>query len=563
VVDEGGGFGVQALIVDSAGQAIINVPARYSYPGIGDAERNVPNGEDTVIAKYSANGSAVVWSTFVGGGFVRDLALDAAGNIYGIGGTSWGGGPFNATPGAFQTVAGGGSTDITVFKLNASGAHFEYSSLLGGSANESAGAVAVTPQGELVAVGWTESGNFPVTSGAYDTTPNGDEYPPGSGAYYRDVFVTKFSSDGTSVVKGTLLGGEGWDQAYGVSLTGNGTVVIAGLTHGGQFPLTTEAPQYFQYRNFTYVASFDANLSSLRFSSAFNGTGGQSSSDVPLGTDGSAFVTGTPDYQGGFNTTQGVYQSSSGPGFMIRLSMTEESTPTPVVRFNITLTTNPANLTLIIDGQENASTRFQWEEGSTHSVEAPATVEMEGSYYDFSNWSDGGARAHNITASGDLSLQANYTEITQETFVLFFAPGPGLPRSQPQIEVEAGESQTFVVEVANLNNYTGPAISITVPSPPAGVSVDCNPITISPPQNSTCTVHASSQATAGNFTVKVVATNGTFVQEMSVPITISPTPPRQPPVATPNDLFVPVIIVVAAALVLFGLLRFSARRGRR
>src|SRR5204862_4628031 len=98
--------------------------------------------------------------------------LDGFGSAYITGLT--GSTDFPITGGAFQSTFGGGTFDAFVTKLNAGGFALVYSTYLGGGANDEGHRVAVDTDGNACVTGATYSTNFPVTSGAYQTSPGGN-----------------------------------------------------------------------------------------------------------------------------------------------------------------------------------------------------------------------------------------------------------------------------------------------------------------------------------------------------------------------------------------------------
>src|SRR5262249_49435695 len=134
------------------------------------------------VTKLNASGSALVYSTYLGGsGFDEGagIAVDGSGNAYVTGDTS--SSNFPTTAGAFQTSSGGGVTDAVVTKLNASGSALVYSPYLGGSDSDYSSGIAVDGSGNPYATRHTPSSNFPTTAGAFQTSSGGGQ----------DVFVTK------------------------------------------------------------------------------------------------------------------------------------------------------------------------------------------------------------------------------------------------------------------------------------------------------------------------------------------------------------------------------------
>src|SRR6185369_3575937 len=174
-------------------------------PGAFKRTGATSNVSDVFVTKLNATGTALVYSTFIGGSnfdWGRALALDAAGNVYVTGQTK--SSNFPTTGGAFDRTfnvdtcprCGIDQYDAFVLKLNASGSALVYSSFLGGFDIDDALAIAVDGAGNAYVGGETGSNNFPVTAGALDRTRNG--------AF--DAFVTKLNAAGSALVYSTYLG---------------------------------------------------------------------------------------------------------------------------------------------------------------------------------------------------------------------------------------------------------------------------------------------------------------------------------------------------------------------
>jgi hypothetical protein len=85
------------------------------------------------VTKLNATGTALVYSTYIGGSgddYGNAIAVDGSGNAYVTGYTF--STDYDVTPGAFQTTNGGGR-DVFVTKLNATGTALVYSTYIGGS----------------------------------------------------------------------------------------------------------------------------------------------------------------------------------------------------------------------------------------------------------------------------------------------------------------------------------------------------------------------------------------------------------------------------------------------
>lgn len=150
----------------------------------------------------------------------------------------------------------------------ADGSTLVFSTYLGGRANDSPRDVAADPDGNIYITGGTASTDFPTTPGAYDTTHNGG----------HDVFVVKLGPSG-KLIWATLLGGPGYDWAYGIEVDHTGSVTLAGRAGPG-FPTTGGAFQQ-RFRGFpmpgygpqnAFVARLKPDGSGLLFST-YSGTG--------------------------------------------------------------------------------------------------------------------------------------------------------------------------------------------------------------------------------------------------------------------------------------------------
>jgi hypothetical protein len=188
----GGGDAATGIAVDSAHSAYVTGhTSSTNFPTTAGAFQTTLSGYgDAFVTKLNAAGSALVYSTYLGGngavdGFFGDnsgIALDSGGDAYVAGGTSSTNWP--TTPGAFQTTGGGPVFNAFVTEVNPSGTGLVYSTYLGGSGGDQAYAIAVDSADNIDVTGATKSTNFPTTAGAFQTTLSGSE----------DAFVARIAA---------------------------------------------------------------------------------------------------------------------------------------------------------------------------------------------------------------------------------------------------------------------------------------------------------------------------------------------------------------------------------
>ncbi len=196
------------------------------------------------ITKMNAAGSAIAYSTFIGGTEAElgaAIAVDAQGNAYVAGVTN--STDYPTTAGAFrQTVppASPSSTDKSncfITKLNAAGSALVYSTYLSGRKNDGCTGIAVDSSGAAFVTGGTDSNDFPTTEGAVQQT-----YRLGNETLKYDVFVSKLNPAGSQLAYSTFLGGGGNDFATAIAIDAQGNAYVTGTTTSSQsFPLTQGA----------------------------------------------------------------------------------------------------------------------------------------------------------------------------------------------------------------------------------------------------------------------------------------------------------------------------------
>ena len=196
-----------SMKIDNEGNVNItgytNSTAFPTTSGVYDESFN--GNRDVFVTKLNASGSALIYSTFLGGsaddrGF--SLALDSEGNAYVTGYTT--STNFPTTSGAYD-VSSNYYDDVFITKLNASGSALIYSTYLGGGGSDIGFFIALDNEENAYITGRTYSSNFPTTADAFDVSLNGYEA--------ADIFVTKLNANGSALIYSTFLGGSGSDVA--------------------------------------------------------------------------------------------------------------------------------------------------------------------------------------------------------------------------------------------------------------------------------------------------------------------------------------------------------------
>ena len=235
-----------AIAVDSSGNAYVTgVTRSANFPGASgksDPVRPRQGSNDVFVTKLNAAGSALVYSTYLGGSggdIGHAIAVDSAGNAYVTGETDSGtptptSVPFPTT-GAFDATYNLGG-DAFVSKLNAAGNALVYSTFLGGGGTERGYGIAVDGSGAAYVTGHTNSDNASSgPTGGFPTVGPLQANNNSPGIY--DAFVTKFSPGG-ALIYSTYLGGTGNEfSLYGgaIAVDSAGNAYVGGST-GASFP---------------------------------------------------------------------------------------------------------------------------------------------------------------------------------------------------------------------------------------------------------------------------------------------------------------------------------------
>jgi hypothetical protein len=286
-----GGDRGNGIAVDSGGSAYVaGTTSSTDFPTHNPFQANLRGGENAFVTTFSADGSSLVYSTYLGGS-ANDrgagIAVDSVGSSYVTGSTDSSDFPIKNP---FQSSPKG----LFVTKFSADGGSLIYSTYLGGSGGDSVAGIAVDPSGDAYVTGSTSSTDFPVRNAFQGALKGG-----GNG------FVTEFNTDGGALVYSTYLGGSGvfgGDSAAAIAVDSGGNAYVTGTTASSDFP-TVNAIQASRSDCTTscnptgFVTKFNAGGRSLSYSTYLGDDptyhNDQSSGyGIAVDPTGSAYVTG-------------------------------------------------------------------------------------------------------------------------------------------------------------------------------------------------------------------------------------------------------------------------------
>jgi membrane-bound inhibitor of C-type lysozyme len=308
--DSGNGIAVDP----NTGQAIVTgTTVSTDFPTVNPLQASNGGTNDAFVARLSADGSALLFSTYLGGSgadYANGIAVDSGtGDALVTGAT-------NSTN--FPTANplhqhGAGDFDVFVARLSADGSAMVFSTYLGGSGADYANGIAVDPTtGQALVTGTTNSTNFPTTNPLQ--TKNAGDF---------DVFVARLSADGSALVFSTYLGGSGADYANAITVNPTtGDALITGATNSADFPTANSLQATNSGSNNIFVARLSADGKLLIFSTYLGGSGADYANGIAVdATTGDAVVTGQTN-SADFPTANPLQPNNGGgnDAFVARLS---------------------------------------------------------------------------------------------------------------------------------------------------------------------------------------------------------------------------------------------------
>jgi antitoxin (DNA-binding transcriptional repressor) of toxin-antitoxin stability system len=290
-----------ALAVDNSGNVYVAGRGRAGdYPGSGLYPYDQRN---TVLLKFNSDLDTIIAAKMLGGTdgytYPNDIIIANDGSIFVAGYTE--SSQYPTTSGAVQTSAYGyGDMNGFISRFSNDFSTLIASTYLGGDYTTYLRGITQDSNGNIYVVGDTDSEEFPVTPGAYDTDPD----------WYVDVFVTKLDPNLQNIIDSTFFGGDDDDYAYRVKLDTAGNVVIIGDTYSYDLPTTSGAfdrskSSYYD----TYVAKFNSGLDTLLAATYIGGNDDEYPYDLLLDANNNVYVTGET-YSSNFPTTSGAFDET-------------------------------------------------------------------------------------------------------------------------------------------------------------------------------------------------------------------------------------------------------------
>ena len=326
------------------------------------------------ITKLNPTGSALVYSTYLSGMLLNDfgsgisgIAIDTSGNAIVTGSTA--NTDFPTTSGVFQQVHGG-SFDGFVTKINMNASAIIYSTLLGGTFNESPKGISIDAEGNAYVAGDTNSANFPVTLGVLQTTLNGG----------YDAFITKLNATGSALIFSTYLGGSEYEFLEDFKIDSSKNVYVSGSTRSANFPTTADAFQTtFIGASKAFLTKINPTGNAYLYSTYFGGSDLDAAETLDLDNCGNVYLAGTT-FSTDFPTRQAYQATNRGPAdsFITKFSFISkvETAPDASASGSLPVTVSEYKLPAAVDTEI-----LDYEENFDGTGMQPLKIELWASVY--------------------------------------------------------------------------------------------------------------------------------------------------------------------------------------
>jgi Immunoglobulin I-set domain/Beta-propeller repeat len=522
--------GALDLALDSAGDAYVtgftsstNFPVTNSIPGIigvpglpthisgtNNIKLNVFH-QDAFVAELNTNGSALVYSTYLGGNsddIADGIAVDAAGGAYVTGYTYSTNFPCtNAYQSHLQ-----GSNDVFVTQIAPGGTNLVYSTYFGGTNVDEGQGIAASQVATGIAyiTGYTASTNFPTTPNAWQPSnqlnhsTNAEMTFQNIAALPFDAFVAKFNTTlagSNSLVYSTLLGGTNSDAGFRIAVDPAGDAYVTGPSQSSDFPDTATNVAGLSSNVATnggnavldtdgFLTKLGPNGTNVIYSALFGGLANDVGWDVALDSSDDAFVIGTTASTN-FPTTNalGLLSTANSGGNDVFVTMFNADCSALIYSAYLGGSSDDYGYGIAVDQSTNA-----YIVGQTSSANFPTL------------------------AAGQTALDG-----VNDAFVAEIIFTPLLPTitTQPTNQlVEAGQSVVFTLTATGTPplNYQWQLDGTNLVN-----GVDTNDTTISGATNATLVIYNAQTNNTGNYTAIVTNYGGSVTSSVAV-LTVTDVP---------------------------------------
>ncbi|HMZ22668.1 MAG TPA: SBBP repeat-containing protein, partial [Blastocatellia bacterium] len=235
---------------------------------------------DAFIARFNVSGSALVYSTYLGGSagdFARGIVVDSSAQPVIIGRTASTDYPSRSPLQATNR----GNFDAFVSKLSNTGGQLVYSTYLGGASDDLGFGIAQDAANNVYVTGDTRSTDFNTKNPLQASNRGG-----------LDAFVAKINSNGTDLTYSTYLGGSGEDLASSIALDTAGNAYITGYTSSNDYPTRDPIQATSKGGLEVFVTKIFADASDIAYNTYFGGNGSDTANSITVDTSGSCYITG-------------------------------------------------------------------------------------------------------------------------------------------------------------------------------------------------------------------------------------------------------------------------------
>jgi hypothetical protein len=367
-----------AIAVDSSGNAYVTGYTRSTdFPTVDPLQSSNHGKYDAFVSKLNPAGSALVYSTYLGGSKTdggTGIAVDSSGNAYVTGQTY-----STDFPTANPIQASNDASNGTAFvaELNAADSALVYSTYLGGSSSDVGLGMAVDSAGNAYVTGYTGSTDFP-TAHPFQATC-GSCSSGGDTAFVAKLNFTASATPPLTLAYSTYLGGSNLDEANGIAVDSSGNAYVTGYTASTDFP--TMNPHQATLKGYVnvFVTTFNAAGSALLYSTYLGGSNVDQGYGIAVDAAGNAYVTGLTfsiDFptKNPFQATCGGCSSGGYTAFVAKLNFTASATPPLTLAYSTYLGGSTADLGFGI-GVDSAGNAYVI--GYTYSTDFPTKQQLQ------------------------------------------------------------------------------------------------------------------------------------------------------------------------------------------